>query len=78
MESKKEITKLIYKILSEITGTEVEDIQPEYSLTEDLHMGPAELSDFMEMMEEKGLDIGSIDFDDIETVDDIVESLALV
>lgn len=63
------------KILAEYLGVETEDIDDDDSLVDDLHMGPAEITDFMQTLENAGINIDDVDLSEIETVSDMVDSL---
>ena len=67
--------KLIKKLLALHLGLEVDDISNEDFLKEDLHMDPLSLTDFSHILEKNSFDIDSIDFSEIETVNDLIENL---
>jgi acyl carrier protein len=69
----KELSDNIKDILSEILGIDRGDIENEDSFTEDLRMGPTELSDFMAKLSEKGYDTSELSFEETETVEDLNE-----
>jgi acyl carrier protein len=74
-----EKTKLLQfkQILAEFIGVSVEDIDNDDSFSEDLHMQPSDLSDFVHILEENGFDTKRVDLSKIESVADLTESLEL-
>lgn len=72
-EEKSEIHKLINTALAEQIGVEPEDIKDTDSFSDDLHMTATNLSDFVESLSTKGLDISKVDLSEINTVHDLVE-----
>jgi len=69
----KKYLSLVKSMLSNILGTDYEDIQPEYTLVDDLHMGPTEISDLIQMMSQKGIVLEeSLINNEINTVEDLV------
>lgn len=75
MESKDQKTK-IKKILAGLLGTEPEDIDDDDSLTADLHINTGDLSELLKALEENGFEVSSLDFSEIETFGDLVETLS--
>jgi hypothetical protein len=63
----------IKKMLSEHLGIGVEDIASEDSLKEDLHMSAIEISDFLHLLIDKGVDIDLSIIEKIHTVQDIID-----
>lgn len=74
-EEMKTSENLVKKLLAEHIGVEPEDINETDSLTEDLHMSSADLSDFVSSLEVKGIDTTPLDLPNIETVGDLIEAL---
>jgi acyl carrier protein len=72
----KKYLNLTRALLSQVLGTDAADIQPEDSLVEDLHMGPAEISDFIQLANDKGIDINENIFEEIETVQELTEHIS--
>lgn len=68
-------TTTIKGLLANYLGLEVNDIEDELSLTEDLHMTPADLTDFMEILNSNGFDTSKLDFNEIDTFLDLNEKL---
>jgi acyl carrier protein len=66
----------IKSILSEILGIDKGDIQNEDSFTDDLRMGPTELSDFTAKLAEEGYDTVDLSFEEVDTVEDLYESIS--
>ena len=68
----------IIKLLAERIGVEPEDIDEDDAFLTDLHMNPAELSDFVHSLTSLDLDISRLDLTEIETVADLLEALGVV
>lgn len=68
-----EITNLIKRELSNFLGIDIEDIEDDFSLTEDLHMKPTDLTDFIETLSKKNFPTDQLDFTEIETVEDLID-----
>lgn len=71
-----EITKKVRRELADFLGVDFEDVEPETTLREDLHMDPTNLTDFTEILNKSGLDTQGVDLTQIETFGDLVEALA--
>lgn len=71
----KKYLEITRKALSQILGTDSVDIQLEDSFTEDLHMDPTEIADFIQLMNEKGFNLDNLDFEEIDTVEEFVNYL---
>ena len=76
MQDKNTIKKVI-KILAEQIGVDVEDIKPEDSFLDNLHMSPADLTDFSKKLETQGFDVSSIDLSQTKTLEELTEALGL-
>lgn len=70
-----DVKNIIKKNLSEFLGIEPDDIEDDFSLTEDLHMKPTDLTDFMERVGNLGYDIQSVDMTEIDTFSDLIDAL---
>ncbi|KKR44852.1 MAG: hypothetical protein UU51_C0007G0013 [Microgenomates group bacterium GW2011_GWC1_41_20] len=70
-----EISESTKKELANFLGIEPEDIENDFSLTEDLHMKPTDLTDFMEMLSKMNFDTDKIDLTEIETFSDLIDAL---
>lgn len=68
-----EIIEKLKKDLADFLGIEVDDIEDEYSLTEDLHMKPTDLTDFTEELSKKGYPTENLNFTEIETFNDLAD-----
>jgi acyl carrier protein len=66
----------IKETLAVVLGVEPEDIHDDDSFETDLHMDPTQLADFSHNLEQNGVDTSDLDFNEIETVEDLVEILA--
>jgi len=65
----------IKSILAQQLGIESEDINPDDSLVDELHMKPSDLTDFLEILEGEGVDTSKIYLTKIETVEELIEAL---
>jgi acyl carrier protein len=70
-----DIEKSVKKILSNLLGIEPDDIENDFSLTEDLHMKPDDLTDFLEILSKMDFNTEQIDFTEIETFSDLIDYL---
>lgn len=75
-EGGQKLPKKIKDLLSEQLGIKPSDIQDDYSFIEDLHMGPSDLTDFSEKLLANNIDISSINFQEVDTVNDLIEALS--
>lgn len=66
----------INKLLADFLGIEPTDLTQDDSLTEDLHMTPTDLTDFLEILKKSGVDIANLDMSEVETLDDLYEKLS--
>lgn len=65
----------IRRELANFLGTDPEDIEDDSILTEDLHMKATDLTDFSEILTSAGLDTSKLDYTEIETFLDLVDSV---
>jgi acyl carrier protein len=70
-----ELEKKVKSLLADFLGIESEDIEDDFSLTEDLHMKPTDLTDFIQILEKSNFNIDKIDFTEIETFAELVDEL---
>ena len=68
--------KTIKIILAGLIGVEPEDIKNEDYLDEDLHMGPAEVADFLQKLQEQDFDTASVEKISELSISEIAELLA--
>ena len=66
-------TKIIKRVLSEITGAEEEDIRLSDSFREDYHMSSVDIADFIEKLQSSGIDTSKIEISEMQTLEDLVE-----
>lgn len=66
----------IRQILSEHVGVEPADINDEDSFMDDLHMKPTELTDFLEVLTNEGIDTSDLDLSAVTTVSELIEALS--
>jgi len=78
MEAKniKDTNTLVKNIIADMLGLDVSDIHEEDILLEDLHMGPADLTDLLERLSDAGLPTVEVSFDETETVGDLIDILS--
>ncbi len=72
----KQFLNKIKNLLSEQLGVEAEDISEEDSLKDDLHMSALEITDFLQQLEEAGVETSDIDLSEVDTVQDLSEALS--
>lgn len=65
----------IKELLASHIGVEPEDIDNDDFFQEDLHMTPTDLADFAQSLENQSFHTSKIDFNEIETVGDLIEIL---
>lgn len=68
---------IIKDSLAQFLGIESEDINDDDFFVEDLHMTASEISDFLFVLQGKGIDISKLDIKSIETVSELTEYLNL-
>jgi len=71
-----DIAKSVRKLLSDYLGIEPEDVEDDYSLTEDLHMKPTDLTDFCDILSKNSFEVNSLDFNEIETFSELIDELS--
>ncbi len=69
------VSGLVKEVLANQIGVEPQDIKIEDSLSDDLHMSPADISDFVSTLGDLGVDTTKIDLTTIKTVSDLIECL---
>lgn len=72
-----EIKNRVQLKLAEFLGIDKDDVEDDFSLTEDLHMKPTDLTDFIEILSEMGFNTNRLDFGEIDTFSDLIEALTL-
>ena len=72
------ISELVKEVLATQIGVEPDDIDEEDMLSDDLHMSPTDVSDFVGSLTTKGLDTKDLELTKIETVSDIIEGLSSI
>jgi len=70
------LTVKINKLLANHLGVEPEDIENDDSLSEDLHMTAVELTDFVHVLEKEGYPLSEIDYTELDTVGDLIDSIS--
>ena len=66
----------VKEILANQLGIEIEDISCEDSFTEELHMSPADLTDFVENLSKEGFDTKDIDITQSNNLNEIFDVLS--
>ena len=70
------IKQKVKNLLADFLGVDADDIKDEYSLTSDLHMTPADITDFLQILEASHFNISEIDLAKTETFDELTEALS--
>jgi len=63
-------------MIAEQIGVDVADINDDDSFSEDLHMSPAEFSDFLGSLSVLGVDAHSMEIASISTVEELIEEVS--
>jgi acyl carrier protein len=71
----KDMGTKVRELVAEHLGVETDDISIEDSFSNDLHMGPTELSELIEKLESMEVDTTKIDLTEIETISELIETL---
>ena len=72
IEKKREYIK---KLLSEHLGVEEDDIHLDDSFSEDLHMSSSDLTDFINTLNEKGIEIDLSELSSIDTLEELLDKI---
>lgn len=75
MRMDKKIESIVKEELSQQLGVSVEDINNDDSLISDLHLKPNDITDFLVALGNKGIDTSKIDFDEVDTISELIDSL---
>ena len=75
MSKSKSTGDLVKEVLADLIGVESEDIELEDSFRDDLHMSATDLSDFLKLLGDRGINIDKVDLTEITSVADLVETL---
>ena len=70
-----DVREKVKRILANFLGVDLEDIETETTFIEDLHMKPTDLTDFTVKLDEAGIDTTDVDFSEIETFGDLIDTL---
>ncbi len=65
------------EILANQLGIEPDDISIDDSMSDDLHMKPSDIIDYIQRLGEEGAEISDLDLTDIATLGDLYEMLNL-
>jgi acyl carrier protein len=71
------IKDIVITSLADFLGVTKEDITIEDSLSDDLHISPADLSDYLESLSSKGLNTNDLKMENIDTVGELIDELIL-
>jgi acyl carrier protein len=69
------IKSTVKKLLADFLGIDPEDIEEDFSLTEDLHMKATDITDFMDLLNKKNIVTDGVDLTEIETFSDLTEAI---
>ena len=75
--SEKNIEKTVLTSIAEFLGVTEEDVVLEDSLRDDLRMNTAAITDYMEKLKEMGFNIDDVEIENIDTIGELVDILAL-
>jgi acyl carrier protein len=67
------IRQIVKRELADFQGIGIEDIEDDTFFSEDLHMNPTEMTDFIEILGKAGLEVSDLDLTEVETFGDLVE-----
>jgi acyl carrier protein len=62
-------------ILAEQIGVSLDDINQDDSFLDDLHMTPADLTEFAEKLRQEGIEVSIEELGEMDTVSDLLETL---
>jgi len=65
----------IKRELADFLGIGLEDIEDESEFESDFHMNAVQITDFMEILSTAGFDISGLDFNEIDTFAELVDTL---
>ncbi len=69
------ISQKVLTLLSNHLGVEAEDITPDDSFVDDLHMSKVDLADFAHTLTDANLEISPEDINNYDTVEDLIDIL---
>lgn len=76
MKKATDLNTQVKKILAEKIGVEGDDINDNDSFTNDLHMSPTDLTDFVNALKILEIDTSQIVLTDLFTVNDLIDQLS--
>jgi acyl carrier protein len=76
-EEAKTQKQIIKRILAEQLGIDVSDIENDDSLTHELHMDSADITDFFKSLQSQNIDTAKLDITLVDTLEDLFEALGL-
>lgn len=71
------IKDIVITSLTEFLGVTTEDITIDDSLRDNLHISPSDLSDYLESLGGKDLNIEGLKMENIDTVGELIDELTL-
>ncbi len=72
----KNLEDRVKEILANQLGIEADDISCEDSFTQELHMSPADLTDFVENLAKEGFETKEIDITNVNNLNDLIDILS--
>jgi acyl carrier protein len=63
------------ELLANHLGVEIDDINDDDSFSQDLHISPLDLADFVNGLTEQGFDTSKVKLIEMETFEDLIEAL---
>jgi len=74
----KQTQELVFKVLTEVTGLNIEDIHLDNSLKDDLHIGAALMTELVGKFATLGIELKPEDVSNLDTVSNLVDLVDLV
>ena len=75
-DTEKSLEDRVKKILANQLGVDTDDISCEDSFAQELHMTPADLTDFIEDLSKEGFETKEIDITQITNLNDLIDILS--
>lgn len=76
-ENSDQLKKILAKALAGHIGTEEDEIKEDDFFSDDLHMNPTDLADFVHGLTKLNIDTAKVNLESLETFGDLLEQLSL-